>query len=216
MTLTKPCKVCGKPITYYPAIAERKKYCSRACAHKALRTIPIAVCEFCGQAFQPQEREVKHCSWACRRNNSIQGRHERAVKSFWSKVDKSGECWVWTASKTNGYGQFLADGKRTIAHRFSYELHYGPIPDGLFICHHCDNRRCVRPDHLFLGTNRDNNLDMIAKERHGNAVLTNEQVRAIHREYRHGNGVELAAKYGVSSAVIYYTVKKRRLAAKGK
>jgi HNH endonuclease len=85
---------------------------------------------------------------------------------FWGRVDKSGECWEWTGSLgSHGYGEFGVAGDRVLAHRYSYELASGPIPDGLYVCHHCDNRRCVRPDHLFLGTARDNALDMVRKGR---------------------------------------------------
>lgn len=87
---------------------------------------------------------------------------------FWEKVDKSGDCWLWTAhvAGSNGYGQFaITHIRMTMAHRFSYELHYGAIPDGLKVLHSCDTPRCVRPDHLFLGTNADNTADMFAKGR---------------------------------------------------
>ena len=76
---------------------------------------------------------------------------------FWSKVDKTNECWEWTASTTgNGYGQFWINGKLTGAHRVSYEMEYGPIPDGLQIDHLCENKLCVRPSHLEAVTQQEN------------------------------------------------------------
>jgi hypothetical protein len=89
---------------------------------------------------------------------------------FWEKVRKSDQCWEWIASKTrNGYGFFhrggRVDRKPIRAHRLSWELHNGPIPDGLWVLHKCDNPCCVRPDHLFIGTRSDNMKDCAAKGR---------------------------------------------------
>lgn len=80
------------------------------------------------------------------------------VSRFWEKVDKTGECWVWTASKRGqGYGQCsLGGGKQGYAHRFSYELHFGSVPNGLYIDHICHNKLCVRPDHLQAVTPQGN------------------------------------------------------------
>lgn len=104
--------------------------------------------------------------------------HRRPVADrFWEKVDKSGDCWLWTAATAFwGYGVFQlgrGPGEGIVrAHRWSWEQAHGPIPDGLFVCHHCDTPACVRPSHLFLGTNADNLGDMGRKGRAGPSKRT--------------------------------------------
>lgn len=100
---------------------------------------------------------------------------------FETGFTKTDGCWVWQKSLTKkGYGRFWNGTKAVKAHRASYELYVGKIPPTLFVCHKCDNPKCVRPDHLFLGTNRDNMIDMIQKGRNinkGGAPIGNQNAR---------------------------------------
>jgi len=90
---------------------------------------------------------------------------------FWRQVRKTNTCWVWTGTcHSNGYGQVYVGGegyKKLLAHRASWILMKGEIPPGVFVLHHCDNKRCVNPKHLFLGSQKDNIQDMLEKRRHG-------------------------------------------------
>lgn len=90
----------------------------------------------------------------------------KQIARFWSHVDTSGDCWLWTAARSErGYGRVKIKGRMHQAHRVAYELTIGSIADSMKICHTCDNPPCCRPDHLFEGTSADNSADMVRKGR---------------------------------------------------
>lgn len=132
----------------------------------------MATCPTCGNAFRTfpsllARGHGRFCSKPCSRPRR---KAYRAVNDrFWEKVmiPPGDGCWLWVATlSSTGYGMFtVRRGLRAATHRFSWELHFGPIPDGLLVCHHCDVPACVRPDHLFLGTHADNARDSVQKGR---------------------------------------------------
>lgn len=119
--------------------------------------------------------------------------NESLPKRFMDKTLKTESCWLWKASITNkGYGRYKVDGKVISAHRFSWWFTNGDIPEGMYILHKCDVRKCVNPDHLFLGTHQDNMEDMIEKDRHrpgeksARAKLNQKEVNEIRNLYVRG------------------------------
>lgn len=130
---------------------------------------------------------------------------------FWRKVTKTDTCWLWTAAtQRDGYGHFHVNRKGVVAHRYSYELVHGPIPEGLVLLHTCDVRACVNPAHLKLGTQKDNILDAVAKGRHchgetsGNAKYTLAQITEVRRLLALGvSAKEVAFLTGVKKTTVY-------------
>ncbi len=152
----QPCAQCGAPTKQAD-----KMYCSHACANTAARTSTPPTCIYCGQPRARSSDGACHpCAVKRRKRMDLTDRLQR-------NVDKTGTCWIWRRSTNKkGYGQITIEPGRTmLAHRLAWELARGPIPDGLSVCHHCDNPPCCRPDHLFLGTRADNNRDMEQKGR---------------------------------------------------
>lgn len=135
---------------------------------------------------------------------------------FWAKVDKSGECWLWTAScRPDGYGQIRVGPTFKGAHAIGYILQIGPVPAEMQVLHRCDNPPCVRGDHLFLGTPLDNMTDKIAKgrlrvahgEQQGGAKLTEADIPVIRQRWRAGESqVSIGRAYGVTFQTIWQVV----------
>lgn len=161
-----------------------------------------------------------------------------AEQRFWRFVDKSNECWSWTGTTfKGGYGKFSLDGRKIQAHRFAWSMVHGRIPDGMVICHRCDNPSCVRLDHLFLGTISDNVNDALKKGRYYGRVyrgmsrcrksptgrnskgennpgarLNEKQVKEIRElfESHTMTGKQLGALYGVGKWQIYRIVRREQ------
>lgn len=139
---------------------------------------------------------------------------------FWSKVEVGppDECWLWTAAlNEHGYGVMRPEGQRTgptaKAHRVSWEIAHGEIPDGLAVLHRCDNPPCVNPQHLFLGTQADNVTDMHAKGRgnigsaNGQASLTERDVIEIRNRVARGERQkDLCAEFGITKGTMSHLV----------
>lgn len=126
-----------------------------------------------------------------------------AAERFWEKVHKTETCWIWTANKNGkkAYGLFRPGGTagKQLAHRVSYEMKYGPIPEGAFCCHTCDTPLCVNPDHIFLGDNMDNIRDSCAKGRKSQKIPRSEHAAIIASAE---SNAAIARRYGVHRSSI--------------
>ena len=137
------------------------------------------------------------------------------VDKFWKNVDvcEANKCWLWKLCTVGkGYGYLGHKGRNLLAHRVAWMLTYGPIPEGMCVCHHCDVKLCCNPEHLFLGTIADNNADMARKgryfhptgEKHPRHKLTEEIVLMIRQRYAMGDITQqrLADEYGVDDSTV--------------
>lgn len=159
-------------------------------------------------------------SWRHRRGLSRNDKED--WERFWEKVAilDDNQCWEWKAAlNEHGYGVTGCNGEVELAHRYSYRAHYGEIPDGLCVLHHCDNPPCVNPRHLFVGTMKDNTQDSLRKGRlkargatNPMSKLTPKDVREIRSRYANTDVLmrELAVEYGVCRTNIVLIINRKR------
>ena len=186
-------------------------------------TNSTAICPVCQKEFRQNDRNKFFCNRICsnksRRVEKISPKIISLEERFWAKVDRSNgpdACWEWQGSKSGGYGLFSIDRIAHKASRVAYTFTKGPITDGLFVLHSCDNPPCCNPEHLRLGTYRDNTDDKMKRgrarsgigERHGSAKLTENEVREIYRNYSSGfeNISQLATRFNMDFSTIHSIV----------
>ena len=225
------CQNCGKSFMAFPSVVKKGggKFCSMQCRGIAKRGEHRAehidrTCQHCGKAFSVRASAVargnrgRFCSRQCVNDNRSTGFDER----FWSRVDSSDPdgCWLWAAGAfEGGYGAMVYGGKLCKASRIAWELTNGPIPDGLWVLHRCDNPPCCNPAHLFIGTPRDNTHDALRKgrwcrtpgEARWSAKLRDVDVIDIRNRYvpRKVTLKDLADEYGVTFQLISMIVNRK-------
>jgi hypothetical protein len=174
-----------------------------------VRMHPESTCSYCGSAFRPyrENRPQPYCSVRC----AGLGKRVPVADRLWARVARGEGCWEWQGPRSSGgYGR-ISIGRRTCStHRVAWEITHGPIPDGMYVLHHCDNPPCCRPDHLFLGTLSDNMQDAVRKGRFvsPNRKLTAEQVQEV-RDNPHIGVVEFGKRFGVCPSTIVWIRKGR-------
>lgn len=186
------CLTCNRTVSYNTHGRPIARYCSRKCSGTAGSK------KYFESAFTWNKATKEEAM-------------NRLIKNYNERIIKTDSCWEWNGVIANtGYGALKYKGKIVGVHRLSWLIHKGEIPPGDFVLHHCDNRKCSNPDHLFLGTPKDNTQDMLKKNRNRhcnqlskNAKLTRDKAKIIKKLLEDGiSQFAIAREYGVSRGTI--------------
>lgn len=222
LKIERNCRTCDTVFYVIPSCIKKGggKFCSKKCWRDSVPRKLKRKCQVCKNIFLVKPSRIKdgggkQCSRKC---TSISTRHRLSIdpiQRFFSKISNEQHpdgCWIWEDSlNPGGYGKLKVDGKMVSAHRYSYILHSGLIPDGICVLHKCDRPCCVNPDHLFLGTHQENMDDKIKKGRSnsvkgelGNSILAENQVLDIKRRLKNKESApNIGRLHGVSKHTIY-------------
>lgn len=211
------CEQCEKEFEVYKNRKDTAKFCSNQCEGKYRRKRIEKMCSFCNKKFEilPSQEKLgngKYCSIDCRGKD----KRKSILNKFWNRFEKTENgCWEWKKTfNGKGYGKIKVERKdrsdKVYAHRFSYMIHKGEIPKNKIVCHSCDNRSCVNPNHLWLGTYKDNMQDASNKNRirkgeeSPKAKLSKEDVIHIKKMLKRFDmkQKEIAKKFNVSRGAI--------------
>ena len=205
--LERACAWCGK--VFWP-FHDSQRCCSQSCGAHARSPHVQLICPQCDSPFTAQANEVAHGRRLCGKRCADAAMSKSPEATFWASFQKTDACWLWTGDLgKDGYGIFNAGHHKYRGHVYSYTLHHGPIPDGLYVLHHCDTPPCVNPDHLFTGTAADNAADKVAKGRQQRgqgicwAKMTEDRVRQMRAERAAGMTLKaLGARYGLNHSTV--------------
>lgn len=168
------------------------------------KVICYGKCRTCKKPITVNGRQCSSCRWDVER-------------IFFSHIEKTDSCWIWKGTiSVYGYGQIQVGKKHVHAHRYSWIFHKGVIPEKMFVCHSCDNTKCVNPNHLFIGTAKDNSKDMVYKKRHcfgeknGNHKYSESTIRLIVDMYNTGLSIRsVSKKMGIPFSTIQQVLSKK-------
>ncbi len=217
------CRYCSKSFHVPDCYSKtRGKFCSRQCYHssRGWEKPVVNKCMWCNKdmivgIYKLRKKAGKFCSRKCTQEYFHQNKiHD--IERFFINISRKphkDNCWIWGAAKNlKGYGITTVDLKSYAAHRYSWIIHFGQISSDQLVCHKCDNPSCVNPEHLFLGTQKDNIQDMLKKgrqrnqfgEKNNKAKLTENDVQIIREKLKQGiSQKKIGSEFGVSQSSIH-------------